>query len=344
MKKVSNKVLFLPALVTIVLSIYAADYFWKKNRNEPGSEYRQACGVTAQKMWDEFGRAKYNDIFHEISDPQRLEDIKILKETYIRYRETERDCYEQKALWDAYDAKWLKANREKAEAEKKAQEEKWKSEIVDTGPENLDAVLDGTFLSIPRSYLWTGVNEKDGVIDGRVLMFHYPQMLPAPRHGSAQSQKNDISGVLEGQSGTYPCVGFEGKAVCKAKFVSFLNNALNCSQGKTLDGDHYKILWRRGCKYIEKPTFDADLGMWHIGNYYYIGSPEFPEYSFRCNKFRKGEELESGFDDYLCDGGTYAENLGFYYSFHRHLFWEHEKIRDKVREKIKSFIVKENNQ
>lgn len=340
MKGVSNKVLILPAIVVLVFGAYVADYLIKKEKNEPGSDYRLACSITAQKMWEEFGRAKYNDIFHEISDPQRLGDIKALKETYLRYLDVERDCFEQKALWDAYDVKWLKADREKREAEQKAREEKWASEIVDTGPQNLDAVLDGTFLSIPRVYLWTGVNEKDGVIDADVLSFNYPQMEAVSRHGAVKNDKNGITGLLKKQSGVFPCVGFKDKNVCQAKFFASTPIALDCTKGVTLDGDHYKMLWRRACTYREEPAYDADVGMWHIGSYYYEGAPEFPEYTIWCNKFTKGEETQSGFEDNLCEAGTYVGNIGFSYSFHRHLFWQHEKVRDAVRGKLKSFIVK----
>lgn len=340
MKSVSNKVLILPAIVVLVFGAYVGDYLIKKEKNEPGSDYRLACSLTAQKMREEFGRAKYNDIFHEISDSQRLEDIKVLKATYLRYLDVERDCFGQKALWDAYDVKWLKAEREKKEAEQKAREEKWASEIVDTGPENLDAVLDGTFFSIPRAYIWAGKTEKDGIVSGVNLLFRYPDMNAGSVHGDIKTQKNDIAGVLEGQSGTFPCVDFEDRNTCQAKFLASTPVALDCTKGVALDGDHYKMLWRRACTYREEPSYDADVGMWHIGSYYYEGTPEFPEYTIWCNKFAKGEETQSGFEDNLCEAGTYVGNIGFSYSFHRHLFWQHEKVRDAVRGKLKSFIVK----
>jgi len=117
------------------------------------SRIKYMCGyVQSDFAAVEMGKLKYNDLFGEVENDEHARDIQRLNDAL----EKEKDCKKRFRIWMAYDSKWYYERRKIQDAKNKEQEKLWASQVVDTGADVWDGVINGTFFAIPRKYMWGG--------------------------------------------------------------------------------------------------------------------------------------------------------------------------------------------
>ncbi len=312
------------------------------------SEYARyiLCKNIKKYLSTELGKVLYNDDFQEIKSEEHVRDIEELKQNILA---TE-DCIERFKIWVAYDDKWYKAEREKKFAARKALEEEWIEQVEDTGAQVWDGVINGTFLSIPREYIWFGSRKPDGLQAAMNLQFFYPDMSARPSTTPEHAGKDrNISGILREQfTVSRPCIGYDNVKNCAKNLFQFgFNDYYDCPRYSGELGVGNYSLWRGICKLKAEPKYSEDVGMWFIKEHsnsvpgYYEGHPIFPDYYLKCKEPPYVEGLPSEY--HTCKSALKInDGLYFKYSFPRELFWKHREIHDAVRAKIESFIVKRN--
>ena len=292
----------------------------------------------------EVGKLLYNDDFGEIKSDEHARDIRQLKKEILGTD----DCIERFRLWLAYDDKWYKAEREEKIAARAELEAQWKAQIVDTGPENWDGVINGTFFSIPRKFIWFGRSKPDGIEQGINLQFFYPYMEAYPSSDPEHKDKKRNIGVLLHEQKTVhrPCVGYEDVETCPDNvyvryFWSYLKWPYTYKKNSELGEFHYSY-WRGMFSPKTDPIFDEEAQMWVImpdsdRPGFYTGNPAFPDDYLKC---RKPPIPEDKFGGYSCESTLHlSDNLYLKYSFPRELFFKHKEIQSLLRAKIQSFIV-----
>jgi hypothetical protein len=121
--------------------------------------------------------------------------------------------------------------------------------------------------------------------------------------------------------------------------TSFISHYLDCFKIPAMD--QYKARRRGACAPKAEPVYDEDAGLYRIGDTdgYYEGHHAFPKYWLKCEK--PADDYKSSTRSRRCKAAVpINENLFFEYSFPRELFFEHKFIRDALKEKIRSFIVR----
>lgn len=293
------------------------------------------CGyIQSDFAATEMGKLKYNDQFGEVQNEEQAQDIQHLNDALAK----ETDCKKRFRIWVAYDDKWYYQKRKMQDAKNKEQEKIWASQVVDTGADVWDGVINGTFFAIPRKYMWAGRNKADGLEIGINLLFLLP----------VEGGDVDIPVVLgNGSIITKRCYGYE-REMCTRSTVQIwrwgahyldCNNKLPLSEANT-------AIWRRKCSFqeegqpVEPPVFDSQVGMWKIGTAgYYEGEPEFPDYWMVCGK--PGTAWKSNVVAPRCQSAVQIDERTFaYYSFPQKTgFWHHREVHKLVTEQIRSFIV-----
>jgi hypothetical protein len=311
------------------------------------SRIKYMCGyVQSDFAAVEMGKLKYNDLFGEVKNDEHARDIQRLNEAL----EKEKDCKKRFRIWIAYDNKWYYEQRKTQNAKNKEQEKLWASQVVDTGADVWDGVINGTFFAIPRKYMWAGRNKPDGFDLGINLRFFFPEM---ESKSSQNSKENTDLNVLLEQAiikKELPCLA-QDKEICTRhtyQMGAWATQYLDCSSQDTLP-DRHNAVWRKACKYKEgqkkdlAPVFDEEVGMWRIGVAgYYEGTPEFPGYWLICGKpgtdWNKHYAVQSCTDAVYVTDGVYAQ----YHFRQKEGFWHHREIHDQLQKKLQSFIVKTN--
>jgi len=275
----------------------------------------------------EMGKLKYNDLFGEVENDEHARDIQRLNDAL----EKEKDCKKRFRIWVAYDDKWYYAKRQIQDAKNKEQEKLWASQVVDTGADIWDGVINGTFFSIPRKYMWAGRNRPDGLELAINLLFTFPGMRHEPSIG--EKGASDVEVVLKQAliKMEHPCAT-HGKETCTRytyQVGSWFTQYMDCNPKDVLADKHH-ALWRKACKYKEglkknqTPVFDEEVGMWRIGEAgYYEGSPEFPTYWFICGK--PDTDWHNHYVAPRCQSTVYVtDTVSAYYSFpQKQGFWRH---------------------
>tara|TARA_R110001592_G_C13183961_1_gene751337 strand:- start:4429 stop:5574 length:1146 start_codon:yes stop_codon:yes gene_type:complete len=302
----------------------------------------------------ELKKIEYEDIFHELISEDQIPEITTLKEKIDSYDcGTHAERIELFKLWVAYDDKWYAKIRSEKEKEAERLEKKWASEITPDNDGNWDGVINGVFLSIPRKYIWFGSRKPDGYQQAMNLQFFYPDMEASPSKNVKDIKgPTNIGGVLKRELRlTLPCFGFEGKTECTALSYQsgFVARYLDCDSYHRLkrDGDvPYHGRWRRQCGYIEngnldlQPVYD-DVGLWRVGDAgYYKGEPEFPDEWFICKKPKDLNDAKTLRKNQCYSAISFSDGIVFDYTYPRYMFWEQRKIRERLKKKIESFIVK----
>ena len=305
------------------------------------------CGyVQSDFAATEMGKLKYNDLFGEVQNEEQAQDIQHLNDALAK----ETDCKKRFRIWVAYDDKWYYQKRKMQDAKNKEQEKIWASQVVDTGADVWDGVINGTFFAIPRKYMWAGRNRPDGFGQAVNLKMYLPEVVNTDSGGSQEPV--DVRVVLHEAfvKRERPCQS-PGQKVCTqyGYQARWFSRYLDCQSRGSIDEMYYGI-WRKVCGYKEgqhnnlTPEFDEEVGMWRIGEAgYYEGEPEFPTYWFACKKPVLSEQSSS--DSKLCLSAVYVQdNISAYYHFPRKEgFWHHREIHDQLQKKLQSFIVKTDN-
>lgn len=307
-------------------------------------QMKYMCGyVQSDFAATEMGKLKYNELFGEVENDEHARDIQRLNDAL----ENEKDCKKRFRIWLAYDDKWYYEKRKAQDAKNKEQEKLWASQVVDTGADVWDGVINGTFFSIPRKYMWAGRNRPDGLELAINLLFTFPGMRHEPSIG--EKGASDVEVVLKQAliKRAHPCPA-HGKETCTRytyQVGAWFTQYLDCSPKDILPDKHH-ALWRKTCKYKEgqkknqTPVFDEEVGMWRIGEAgYYEGSPEFPTYWFICGK--PGTDWHNHYVAPRCSSAVYVTDTVYaYYSFPQQQgFRHHREIHEQLQKKLRSFIV-----
>lgn len=305
------------------------------------------CGyIQSDFAATEMGKLKYNDQFGEVQNEEQAQDIQHLNDALAK----ETDCKKRFRIWVAYDDKWYYQKRKMQDAKNKEQEKIWASQVVDTGADVWDGVINGTFFAIPRKYMWAGRNRPDEFALAVNLRFFYPGMNYTRLQESEEAIDLNVVLKLALIKQERPCSG-QDKETCTAYTYQggeWVANYLDCHSDGITNMHHGR--WRKACKYKEQqkknltPEFDEDVGMWRIGEAgYYEGSPEFPTYWFICGK--PGTDWNKHYVSPGCSSAVYVtDGVYAYYRFpQRTGFWHHREIHDQLQKKLQSFIVKTDN-
>lgn len=292
----------------------------------------------------EMGKLKYNDLFGEVENDEHARDIQRLNDAL----EKEKDCKKRFRIWVAYDNKWYYARRKVQDAKNKEQEKLWASQVVDTGADVWDGVINGTFFAIPRKYMWAGRNKPDGLELGINLRFFFPGVEHSPL--SDVESMTDLNVIIKEAriKQSRNCPGFNEDICTRYTYQlgAWVTGYLDCRTGIEPVDRHHGI-WRKACTYKEdqmkglSPVFDQEVGMWRIGLAgYYEGSPEFPSYWLVCAKpesdWRKHYAAPRCTSSIYLTDNVYAE----YHFSQKSGFWHHREIHDQLQKKLQGFIVK----
>lgn len=314
---------------------------------------RGICGISQKDGFlIRLERAKLegNRTFKEIKSKEHESDLLALDKALLPFD----DCKKNVTLWNAYDEKWYAAERNRKLAERQKAEALWAQQVVDSGPDIWDGVINGTFFAIPRAHIWFGGRSPDGLENIINLRFYAPDLTARMDAEGPYGENADIVGLLQDEKTyTFPCLGFNNRTTCVSHAFQniFVREALDCTPNRYNRVhflESYKARWRRSCKYkgnfgegyIEKPVYDLDVGMMKLNDRtYFEGDPEFPTAYVVCQKPDTKDPLLLRGLHRVCESSIQIDdNTYFEYGFPQALFWEHKKLQVELKKKIQSFI------
>ena len=308
----------------------------------------------------EKGKLLYNDLFKELKSKKQIDDIKKYSQDI---EEAGNNCMKLLKLWNEYDNKWYRASREKDWFEQKELEKTFINKSPkENGDEYWDGYLGETLVRVPRKDFRGGSSKIDGAKFGLNLNLKYENYKYDPdniREGFSNKQDQITGYYTNASSYIMPCSGFgEDIKECTSKSsqTGFVSRHLNCSNSgyggspnpEKVIGERYRARWRKECKYKSgfendyKPIYDEEVGMMSIGDRgFYEGEAEFPTYWLSCSKIPKDSKVKyKGAGRSLCQSAIEVDGTYLQYNFPHHLFWEHKKIHEYVRNKLEEYVIK----
>jgi len=318
---------FFAILIFLVVIIAAAFWYqpWKETGKEQEAELCYKADYKINELKDLIRYQKYL----EIDEEDTADYTAALAEM-----EKTSSCGKRIKISDAVKLK----TKQKKVAKANAKKEEWTKKIKDTGKDIGDFVINGVQFHIPRQYIWFGMNEKDGVTDAMNILFLYPEMSTM---SAADGQKviGDINLLIQqGHVWKNQCIEYEGKQLCNDTAKMGFRNALRTSGSiiPILKCPDVRVAVTGECVFNGQPEYNKELNMNALKDiYYYRSKPELPEAWLSCNTEQSA--VRPSCETYV----MINDKIMAHYSFNRKLIAEHDKIREKVIEKLRSFIDKE---